>query len=202
MEEAMRLGIAAGTAAVLTPGTELCHRREVDILFPRVKVQETVAEPAISRRSRMPTPGAGAPAALGRLPAAALGDLRCRSASSTGARLAASLDAIDAARLSGIDAAPSSSPTTPALTSNAPGRRHRRSTPATSTSAAASPASSAAAPSNASSTWAAAASPLLHRRRTSLRVAERLAEGVAVTNNLYSSDLIAFPVTGRRSRRD
>jgi 6-phosphofructokinase 2 len=39
MEEALRLGIAAGTAAVLTPGTELCHRREVDILLPRVKVQ-------------------------------------------------------------------------------------------------------------------------------------------------------------------
>jgi 6-phosphofructokinase 2 len=40
MEDAMRLGIASGTAAVLTPGTEPCHRREVDILLPRVKVQE------------------------------------------------------------------------------------------------------------------------------------------------------------------
>ena len=39
MEEALRLGIAAGTASVLNPGTELCHRREVDILAPRVKVQ-------------------------------------------------------------------------------------------------------------------------------------------------------------------
>lgn len=39
MNDALRLGIAAGTAAVLTPGTELCHRREVDILVPRVKVQ-------------------------------------------------------------------------------------------------------------------------------------------------------------------
>lgn len=39
MNDALRLGIAAGTAAVLTPGTELCHRREVDILAPRVKVQ-------------------------------------------------------------------------------------------------------------------------------------------------------------------
>jgi len=29
MEDALRLGVAAGTAAVLTPGTELCHRREV-----------------------------------------------------------------------------------------------------------------------------------------------------------------------------
>jgi 1-phosphofructokinase family hexose kinase len=40
MEEAMRLGIAAGTAAVLTAGTELCHRREVDILLPRVRVED------------------------------------------------------------------------------------------------------------------------------------------------------------------
>lgn len=39
LEEAMRLGIASGTAAVLTPGTELCHRREVDILLPRVGVE-------------------------------------------------------------------------------------------------------------------------------------------------------------------
>jgi 6-phosphofructokinase 2 len=39
MEDALRLGIAAGTACVLNPGTELCHRREVDILAPRVKVQ-------------------------------------------------------------------------------------------------------------------------------------------------------------------
>ncbi len=39
VEEALRLGIAAGTASVLNPGTELCHRREVDILVPRVKVQ-------------------------------------------------------------------------------------------------------------------------------------------------------------------
>ncbi len=39
LAEALRLGIAAGTAAVLTLGTELCHRREVDILLPRVRVQ-------------------------------------------------------------------------------------------------------------------------------------------------------------------
>lgn len=39
MEDALRMGIAAGTAAVLTPGTELCHRREVDILYPRVRVE-------------------------------------------------------------------------------------------------------------------------------------------------------------------
>jgi 1-phosphofructokinase family hexose kinase len=39
LEAGLRLGIAAGTATVLTPGTELCHRREVDILLPRVKIQ-------------------------------------------------------------------------------------------------------------------------------------------------------------------
>ncbi|MEX0683286.1 MAG: 1-phosphofructokinase family hexose kinase [Dehalococcoidia bacterium] len=48
MKEAMQIGIAAGTAAVLTPGTELCHRREVDILQPRVRV-ESIAEPVGSR---------------------------------------------------------------------------------------------------------------------------------------------------------
>jgi len=39
MTDALRLGIAAGTASVLLPGTELCRRREVDILMPRVRVQ-------------------------------------------------------------------------------------------------------------------------------------------------------------------
>ena len=38
IEEALQLGIAAGTASVLLPGTELCHRREVDILMPRVRI--------------------------------------------------------------------------------------------------------------------------------------------------------------------
>ncbi len=48
MDEALRLGIAAGTASVLNPGTELCHRREVDILIPRVRVQE-IASPVACR---------------------------------------------------------------------------------------------------------------------------------------------------------
>jgi 1-phosphofructokinase family hexose kinase len=48
MEDALRLGIAAGTASVLNPGTELCHRREVDILIPRVRVQP-VASPSGAR---------------------------------------------------------------------------------------------------------------------------------------------------------
>jgi 6-phosphofructokinase 2 len=49
IEEAMRLGIASGTAAVLTYGTEPCRRREVDILLPRVKVQPITAEKTATR---------------------------------------------------------------------------------------------------------------------------------------------------------
>jgi 1-phosphofructokinase len=49
MEEAMRLGVAAGTATVLTPGTELCHLREVNLLQPRVKVQQIASQPALAR---------------------------------------------------------------------------------------------------------------------------------------------------------
>jgi 1-phosphofructokinase family hexose kinase len=48
-EEALRLGVAAGTASVLTPGTELCHRREVDLLEPRVKVQRIEPQPALAQ---------------------------------------------------------------------------------------------------------------------------------------------------------
>ncbi|MFW6180327.1 MAG: 1-phosphofructokinase family hexose kinase [Spirochaetota bacterium] len=33
LEEAMRYGVAAGTAAVMTPGTELCRRRDVERLY-------------------------------------------------------------------------------------------------------------------------------------------------------------------------
>ena len=38
--EACRLGVAMGTAAVLTPGTELCHRVDVEELLPQIKVWE------------------------------------------------------------------------------------------------------------------------------------------------------------------
>ena len=51
LEEALRLGVASGTAAVLMPGTELCRRREVDILLPRVRVQRIEAQPALAKRS-------------------------------------------------------------------------------------------------------------------------------------------------------
>jgi len=38
--EACRLAVAMGTAAVLTPGTELCRRADVENLLPRIKVWE------------------------------------------------------------------------------------------------------------------------------------------------------------------
>jgi len=47
--EACRLAVAMGTAAVLTPGTELCHRANVEKLIPEIEVQE------ISTRQRIRT---------------------------------------------------------------------------------------------------------------------------------------------------
>jgi 6-phosphofructokinase 2 len=38
LEEAARLAVAAGTATALTPGTELCHREDVEKLLPLVEV--------------------------------------------------------------------------------------------------------------------------------------------------------------------
>jgi 6-phosphofructokinase 2 len=37
---ACQLAVAMGTAAVLTPGTELCRRRDVERLLPIVRVEE------------------------------------------------------------------------------------------------------------------------------------------------------------------
>ncbi|MFC1932043.1 1-phosphofructokinase [Chloroflexota bacterium] len=42
--EACRLAVAMGTAAVLTPGTELCHRADVEKLLPQIKVWEIAAK--------------------------------------------------------------------------------------------------------------------------------------------------------------
>jgi 6-phosphofructokinase 2 len=39
--EACRLAVAMGAAAVLTPGTELAHRADVEKLLPQIKVSET-----------------------------------------------------------------------------------------------------------------------------------------------------------------
>lgn len=38
--EAFRLGVACGTATALTPGTELCHRRDIDRILPRVRIRQ------------------------------------------------------------------------------------------------------------------------------------------------------------------
>jgi 6-phosphofructokinase 2 len=43
--EACQLAAAMGTATVLTPGTELCHRDDVERLLPQVKVWEVAAKP-------------------------------------------------------------------------------------------------------------------------------------------------------------
>lgn len=40
MEEAFRVGVAAGSAAVMGPGTELCHADDVKRLLPQVKIRE------------------------------------------------------------------------------------------------------------------------------------------------------------------
>jgi 6-phosphofructokinase 2 len=44
--EACRLAVAMGTAAVLTPGTGLCRRPDVEKLLPQVKVSEVSVKPA------------------------------------------------------------------------------------------------------------------------------------------------------------
>lgn len=48
--EACRLAVAMGTAAVLTPDTELCRRADVEKLLPRIEVREIAAPPG----ARMP----------------------------------------------------------------------------------------------------------------------------------------------------
>jgi 6-phosphofructokinase 2 len=35
--EAVRYGVAAGAATIMTPGTELCHRADVDKLYEEMK---------------------------------------------------------------------------------------------------------------------------------------------------------------------
>ncbi len=39
LEDALRLGIACGSATAMTSGTELCHRRDVQRLAPRVRIR-------------------------------------------------------------------------------------------------------------------------------------------------------------------
>lgn len=46
LEEALRMGVASGSATVLNPGTELCRRDDVDKLLTKVKVQR-MESPAV-----------------------------------------------------------------------------------------------------------------------------------------------------------
>jgi 6-phosphofructokinase 2 len=39
LETVLKMGIAAGTAAVMTTGAELCHRQDYETLLPQVMVQ-------------------------------------------------------------------------------------------------------------------------------------------------------------------
>ena len=42
--EACRLAVAMGTAAVITPGAELCHRADVERLLPQIQVEDITSE--------------------------------------------------------------------------------------------------------------------------------------------------------------
>lgn len=51
LDEALRLGVAAGAAAVMNDGTELCHREDVERLYPKVCRQQVLA---VTPRARAP----------------------------------------------------------------------------------------------------------------------------------------------------
>jgi 6-phosphofructokinase 2 len=40
LREAVRFGVAAGAAAVMTPGTELCRREDVETLYEQLRQKE------------------------------------------------------------------------------------------------------------------------------------------------------------------
>ncbi len=46
MEDAFRMGVAAGSAAVMSPGTELCREEDVQRPLPQVKISEATAAAA------------------------------------------------------------------------------------------------------------------------------------------------------------
>jgi len=46
LQQAFRVAVAAGSAAVLSPGTELCRAEDVQRLLPRVKINEITLAPA------------------------------------------------------------------------------------------------------------------------------------------------------------
>lgn len=43
LEQAFRVAVAAGFAAVMRPGTELCHKEDVERLLPQVRIDEVAA---------------------------------------------------------------------------------------------------------------------------------------------------------------
>lgn len=45
LDQAFRMGMAAGTAAVMTPGTDLCREADVTWLMPQVKISEIATAP-------------------------------------------------------------------------------------------------------------------------------------------------------------
>lgn len=51
LTDACQLAVAMGTAAVLTRGTELCHREDVEKLLPQVKVEEMPANGRVKAAS-------------------------------------------------------------------------------------------------------------------------------------------------------
>ena len=44
-EDAVRFGLASGTAAVRTPGTELCRREDTETLFARILEENGTPNP-------------------------------------------------------------------------------------------------------------------------------------------------------------
>lgn len=52
LEDCVRYATAAGTAATLAPGTDLCRRADVERLAPRVKVESLNVKPAPRGRTR------------------------------------------------------------------------------------------------------------------------------------------------------
>ena len=46
LENAFRVAVAAGSAAVMSPGTELCREEDVQRLLPQVRISEVARAPA------------------------------------------------------------------------------------------------------------------------------------------------------------
>jgi 6-phosphofructokinase 2 len=40
LEDALKYGIACGTAATMNPGTELCNKNDADKLFKRINIEK------------------------------------------------------------------------------------------------------------------------------------------------------------------